>query len=395
MRHFVFFGRLVEEKGFDLLFDAFDDILSGRTNASFSVFGDGPFMGEFFRRFGSRPGVSDLRKVPDRLVPGSVRSGPGIRIFGFRSGTIVREAVREADFSVVPSRFLETFGLSALESLSAGVPVACFDKGGLSQFLVASGLRIPDTRDGNGASADVAATISALAKSSDGLLREWKLSALRRARDFSTEAFDARVRAILPPAARKILLVTDFSGNLGGTETYVRNLESRLALLGYDVRIHAEPVRKWNLAYRAFTTLAAFCNVAARRKLDREIAEFEPDVVWCQSVLRRIGPVGIAPVVRTRAFKIVTYHDFGLLAPSASMLRREGDVPLPGFVRFLRKAPGFSRLPAILKYWKISRLFRSLRTFDVHLVPSEFMEPYVRSKLPPGSAVKTLPHFVP
>lgn len=35
----------------------------------------------------------------------------------------------------MPSRFLETFGLSALESLSEGVPVIGFQKGGLIPFI--------------------------------------------------------------------------------------------------------------------------------------------------------------------------------------------------------------------------------------------------------------------
>ena len=35
----------------------------------------------------------------------------------------------------MPSRFLETFGLAALESLASGSPVIGFRKGGLSSFI--------------------------------------------------------------------------------------------------------------------------------------------------------------------------------------------------------------------------------------------------------------------
>ncbi len=36
----------------------------------------------------------------------------------------------------MPSRFLESFGLSALEAISYGVPVVGYKKGGLTQFLL-------------------------------------------------------------------------------------------------------------------------------------------------------------------------------------------------------------------------------------------------------------------
>ena len=42
-------------------------------------------------------------------------------------------------YMLMPSRFLETFGLSALESVSYGVPIIGFCKGGLTQFVSKSG----------------------------------------------------------------------------------------------------------------------------------------------------------------------------------------------------------------------------------------------------------------
>ncbi len=39
------------------------------------------------------------------------------------------------DFLFMPSRFLETFGLTALEALSVGTPVIGFRKGGLIPFI--------------------------------------------------------------------------------------------------------------------------------------------------------------------------------------------------------------------------------------------------------------------
>jgi len=38
-------------------------------------------------------------------------------------------------FTIMPSQFLETFGLTALDSVSIGVPVIAYPKGALLQFL--------------------------------------------------------------------------------------------------------------------------------------------------------------------------------------------------------------------------------------------------------------------
>lgn len=47
----------------------------------------------------------------------------------------LRELYQEADFLLMPSRFLETFGLTALESLACGTPVIGWKKGGLAVFI--------------------------------------------------------------------------------------------------------------------------------------------------------------------------------------------------------------------------------------------------------------------
>lgn len=58
-----------------------------------------------------------------------------IYFFSWQSQDIIREVLGASHFSLMPSRFLETFGLSALESLSEGVPVIAFRKGGLVPFV--------------------------------------------------------------------------------------------------------------------------------------------------------------------------------------------------------------------------------------------------------------------
>lgn len=53
---------------------------------------------------------------------------PKIYFFGFQPQKLVHSFLAISHFLLVPSRFLETFGLVALESLARGIPVIGFAK---------------------------------------------------------------------------------------------------------------------------------------------------------------------------------------------------------------------------------------------------------------------------
>lgn len=129
----------------------------------------------------------------------------------------------------MPSTFLETFGLSALESLSRGVPVAGFSKGGIVPFLLDDALRLPEGEN-------FLRSLQILANAPDSVVDEWKAKAASVVSGYSEQAFLTRLRSLLPKESKKILLVTDFVGNIGGIETYVKNLSDTLVSAGYEVR---------------------------------------------------------------------------------------------------------------------------------------------------------------
>jgi glycosyltransferase involved in cell wall biosynthesis len=387
MRSFVFFGRLVPEKGFELLFPFFEEVL-GSESARIAVFGDGFLRKVFFARFSHRKGFFDFRKLPDSecerefavLPPGS------IAYFGRRPFSSIAGTLAVSDISLMPSIFLETFGLSALESLSFGVPVAGFSKGGISPFLISDELRLsPRSPTGS---------LVSLLSVSDGLVSEWKTKALSVSRGYSRERFRERLLSTLPKNARKILLVTDFLSNLGGIETYVANLETALREFGFEVRA-AECGSKFSSRLeRAASTALSFLNFPARKRLSRTVSDFNPDVVWCHSVLRGYGPVGLDGVFVRDAFRMMTYHDLGYFAPFAAKCFEESDVPPPGFFSFVRSAQGLlGKIFATAKYLKLRMLFSRLSKFDLHLVPSDFVAPYVSAMLPQARTV-VLPHYV-
>lgn len=80
--------------------------ISDHKNLEFHIFGEGSFL-------------EVLQKFPKNFV----------KIYGKVAREKIFENLKNADFLLMPSRFLETFGLVALESLSLGVLVIGFKKG--------------------------------------------------------------------------------------------------------------------------------------------------------------------------------------------------------------------------------------------------------------------------
>ncbi len=81
----------------------------------FATFAHTPFFEDLSHL---RP--DDIRTKIEALRPGSSEQKiKKIYFFGWQKQDMIRDVLQISHFSLMPSRFLETFGLSALESLSA------------------------------------------------------------------------------------------------------------------------------------------------------------------------------------------------------------------------------------------------------------------------------------
>lgn len=111
-------ARLTADKGVDLAIEAC--ALAGRPLV---VTGHGPMEDEY------------------RALAGRV--GAEVRFAGRVSEQELATLRAGAAVAVVPSRFAETFGLSAAEAMAAGLPVVAFDVGALGELLDAEDLAPP------------------------------------------------------------------------------------------------------------------------------------------------------------------------------------------------------------------------------------------------------------
>ena len=113
--NFLFVGRLVPEKGIELLLDVFLDIKS-------------PSMNLFF--MGTGP-------LENKIVQ-AIKQDNRIHYMGFLSGKEKSDAFKSCDVLILPSEstlFPETFGLVLLEAYMHGIPCIASNKGGIPEVV--------------------------------------------------------------------------------------------------------------------------------------------------------------------------------------------------------------------------------------------------------------------
>lgn len=110
----AFVGRFAREKALDVLLDAWPTV-AARTDAELVLVGDGPLAARL-RAHPAAPRFLSFERDRQRLA----------------------ELMASVDLLVSPGP-VETFGLAALEALASGTPVLTVDRGGVPEFVAASG----------------------------------------------------------------------------------------------------------------------------------------------------------------------------------------------------------------------------------------------------------------
>lgn len=113
-------GRLAEQKGQDLLLEAWQDVLQTHPGAHLTMVGDGP--------------------LAESLQNSASGRHHSVQWLGNRSNAV--EYMAAADVVVVPSR-AEGMALVPLEAMASGASVVAFDSGGIKQSVGEAGAVLP------------------------------------------------------------------------------------------------------------------------------------------------------------------------------------------------------------------------------------------------------------
>lgn len=174
----VYLGRLVSDKGCDLVLRALSILKTSRICPSFTMIGDGPEM-PALKQLTVELGLSD--RV---MFLGAIREGRG-------------KVVAQHKIMVIPSTWEEPFGVVALEGIAAGCTVVASRTGGLPEAIGPCGILFP--------SGDVMALASALKELLAGPSLRDKLAAERfhHLKRFQPEAVAKRYLEVFESAMRK------------------------------------------------------------------------------------------------------------------------------------------------------------------------------------------------
>lgn len=172
----VFLGRLVSQKGVDVLIDA---------------------LAHLKRREGTAPALTVIGDGPERaaLETQAMRAGLCVRFAGTLCGTALCKALNAHRVMVVPSRYHEPFGIVALEGLATGLLPVVSAHGGLTDAIGPHGLTVPN--------ADAAALADAIHTALSDPAAQNRLDGVEaHLSRHSREAIAARYLAVLESVAR-------------------------------------------------------------------------------------------------------------------------------------------------------------------------------------------------
>lgn len=114
--YLLYFGRLSEEKGLDILLKALV-----KTDKKLKIAGEGPEE-------------EKLKKLSESLGL-EIGEGKKVEFLGFKSGDELENLIRKTEAVIIPSIWLENMPLSLLESLAQGKIVIASNIGGLPEII--------------------------------------------------------------------------------------------------------------------------------------------------------------------------------------------------------------------------------------------------------------------
>lgn len=360
--HILFASRLVLEKGADILIESIKKTLNSDSihqRVIWHICSTGPYKDQI---------IHLQNKNPWRVFYHSSLSQAWLAWL-----------YREADILFMPSRFLETFWLTALESLSCGTPVIWFAKGGLTPFIPES-LSLETDRPVD-SFMDIISSFSR---------RKDPIDVSR----YNTTAWGQQLQMLFS-SQKSLCLFHDYYETIWGAEYYVWKVESFLKLHSYRVsrygyRGKTTPLRRKILF---ITSLWTFWK---SWKVKHLLEENRVEAIWMHSILRYIGYWWVNSAMhyaqRHNARVYLSHHDLGLLVAFPQDITDESQIPTdPSLRSFIRNLSGRKKFVGFFKWGYIFLIKKALTSHIEHIIFSSFLEKHIQNHFP-GQKIHIFPH---
>lgn len=364
--HILFASRLVYEKGADILLDCIESSLS---------------RSRFPRKI-----IWHILSTWPYTYPilALAKKYPGIVYY---HGNIFPKEIaylyRTADLLFMPSRFLETFWLTALESVSSGTPVCGFRKWWLIPFIPHR-LALSEENP-----------IESFLNILEGLILEEKLLESDLSL-YSQQIWRENLTDIVP-IATSVFIVHDYTELIGWAEYYVKNLLQSLEekwspTLRYS---YTWDTTIWKRRWMFIFSFLAFWRGSTLKKM---LHAQKPEIIWMHSVLRYAWYWWVRAVTlyarKTWAKVYLSHHDIWWIVPFPQDITDESQIPHDiSLFAWISWISGIKKIFAVGK-WCYIRLIKSILPENTeHIIFAPFLEPHIRRHFP-HHKIRIFPHSV-
>lgn len=289
---------------------------------------------------------------------------------------------RQADILFMPSRFLETFWLTALESLACGTSVVGIRKGWLIEF-------IPKQYDIDENNA-ILSSVRIFRNIIEDKLTVENLSIENYRKNIWLEHLNA-----LFGRYESVALMHDYSDKIGGAEYYVDFLSQSLieswyiaSRLSYNWK-----TSPWKRRILFIFSLFAFWRYFQVKKF---LSHVHPDAIWMHSILRYfwfwwvLAIKNYSKVAWVSIF--LSHHDIWLIAPFPQNIYREQQIPkstsLYHFVEWISLK---MKCIALCKYFYVRIIKSAVPKNITHVIFSPFLSNSIQAHFPNDRAI-VFPH---
>ena len=303
---------------------------------------------------------------------------------------------KKCDFFIMSSTFLETFWLTACESLLCWVPIIGNKKWWLIPFID-NDLDIqqyPWNHDGE----KLYNLITYLIQSNKSKENYNKIITETKAK-YSKSEWIKKIRKIIEPSTN-ILMISDFVNYNGWwIETHINDANNLLQQSWYTSQIygHSSPYGKASTLIKLFIMTMSFLNIYDSIIIQKYIKRKKVWLIWRHSISRVIGWLPVWTTNKNMK-QIITHHELWLFHPFPSRTLHEEQIPKPrslsSFVKAGQTNNIFKKIAIVGKYIMIRLIHKQLqKKVKIHIVPSAWMIPMIKAWHPESEVIEIW-HFV-